>query len=266
MKALATMANLRDTENFCELDSPRFEADHAGNPPRFTGELRVVSWNIKFSRKIDAAIEELRKIPALAGADILLLQEMDEHGVESIASELAYNYIYYPASVHCRTDRKFGNAVLSKWHIAAGRKLQLPHESPRTGEVRIATRAHLDIGGRDLLAYSVHTETFALSSAKRNEQFEALAEDIAGQPHEHVIVGGDFNTIRGKDIEILEKLFAGAGLKRVSTGAEPTIRAAMIGFSFDHIFTRGMANIEKDVWKGTRASDHYPVWQRLSLA
>ncbi len=260
------MADSRARCNFCDVDSPRFAADHAGYPPKFKGEITVVSWNIKFCLKVDTAIAELREVPALHGADILLLQEMDEQGVDAIGSELAYNYIYYPATVHTRTGRNFGNAVLSKWPITCSRKLQLPHRSPRTGEMRIATRAHLDIAGRDLLAYSVHTETFALSSAKRREQFQALAEDIACESHERVLVGGDFNTIRGKDIASLEELFAGLGMKRVSTGAEPTIRAAMIGFSFDHIFTRGLTNIEKDVWKGTRASDHFPVWQRLSLS
>lgn len=260
------MARTKENGNFCDCDSPRYEASHAGDPPAFTGEITVVSWNIKFCLKVGTAIAELQEVPALRGADILLLQEMDEDGVESIGRELKYNYIYYPATVHTRTGRKFGNAVLTKWPVSCSRKLQLPHQSPRTGEMRIATRAHLDVAGHDLLAYSVHTETFALSSAKRQEQFQALAADIAGETHEHVLVGGDFNTVRGKDIARLEEWFAGVGMERVSTGAEPTIRAAMIGFSFDHIFTRGLANIEKDVWKETKASDHYPVWQRLSLS
>lgn len=253
-------------DNFRESDFPRYEGNHADGVPAFRGEITVVSWNIKFCLEVETAIEELRGVPALAGADVLLLQEMDEKGVEAIGRELSYNYVYYPASVHARTGRNFGNAVLSRWPISRSHKLQLPHRSPRTGEMRIATRAHLNVDGRDLLCYSVHTETFALSSAKRVEQFQALATDIAGETHEHVLVAGDFNTIRGKDIAILEDLFASLGMERTSTGAEPTIKAAMIGFSFDHIFTRGLTSIDKRVWKGTNASDHFPVWQRFSIA
>lgn len=254
------------TGNFNETDSPLYAASHAGKPPPFRGELTAVSWNIKFCLEVDTAITELKTVPVLGSADVLLLQEMDENGVESIARELSYNYVYYPASVHSRTGRNFGNAVLSRWTISGSRKLLLPYSSPRTGEKRIATRAHLDVAGRDLLCYSVHTETFALSKAKRVAQFQALATDIAGETHEHVLVGGDFNTVRGKDIAVLEDLFSSLGMERASTGAEPTIRAAMIGFSFDHIFTRGLTSVEKRVWKGTNASDHYPVWQRFSLS
>ncbi len=259
------MARQPDTENFYEPDSPRFAASYAGKPPDFSGEVKVISWNIQFAREIDQAIAELTEVAGIREADILLLQEMDEVGVESIARALNLNYIYYPASVHRRTGRKFGNAVLAKWAISGSRKVLLPHQSPRTGEIRIATRAHLDIAGRDVLAYSVHTETFALSAGKRHAQFQALADDIAGETHEHVLVGGDFNTLKAKDIAGLEEWFAEVGMERASTGAEPTIKAAFLGFSFDHIFTRGMSTLERAVWNGTKASDHFPVWQRLSL-
>lgn len=61
--------------------------------------LRIVSFNIKFGRRIDAAIEVLGT-GNLRGADVLALQEMDEVGVERIARALKLNYVYYPGSIH----------------------------------------------------------------------------------------------------------------------------------------------------------------------
>jgi endonuclease/exonuclease/phosphatase family metal-dependent hydrolase len=254
-----------DTENFREADSPRFEAAYTRLPPEFSGELKVVSWNIMFSQEIDAAITELSSEAELSGADIILLQEMDDKGVNAIAASLEYNYVYFPASVHCRTGRKFGNAVLARWPITGSRKLLLPNASPRTGEIRIATRAHIDINGHDVLTYSVHTETYALAVEKRHEQFRALVDDIEGETNQHVLVGGDFNTLTARNIGRLEQRFARVGLERARLSAKATLKPGMLGISADHIFTRGLKPIESGAWRQTKASDHYPVWQKLSL-
>lgn len=253
------------TRNFHKPHRPGFAANHAHGAYRGGQEFKVLSWNIKFSRRIDAAIMELENRPELGDAAIMLLQEMDETGVESIARALKYNYVYYPASVHHRTNRKFGNAVLSRWPIIASGKVLLPHPSPRTGQIRIAARAVLDMEGRKLLVYSVHTETFALDLASRQEQFQALVTDIRDEGFDHVLVGGDFNTVRQKDIKSLEQCFASAGMDRVSAGIGPTLKSGFMEFSLDHIFTRGLSAAGGGVWKGTSASDHYPIWQSLSF-
>ncbi|HDZ59187.1 MAG TPA: endonuclease/exonuclease/phosphatase family protein, partial [Actinobacteria bacterium] len=122
------MAATVDTENFCKPDGPRYEGSYAGGSARFSGELNVVSWNIKFAREIDTAIAELNETDQLRNADIMLLQEMDDEGVDAIARSLGLNYVYFPASVHCRTGKKFGNAVLARWEISGSAKLLLPHE------------------------------------------------------------------------------------------------------------------------------------------
>lgn len=253
------------TENFCEPDKPRFEGSFAGPAKGFSGRLKAVSWNIMFSEGIETAIEELGGQRDLSGADIILLQEMDEAGVESIAAALGCNYVYYPASVHCRTHRMFGNAVLSLWPIEAAGKLLLPHKSPRTGEVRVATWTHIRVECHDILAYSVHTETYALAKEKRHEQFRALVDDIEAQPHHHVLVGGDFNTLTVGNLNRLEQRFARVGLERAPLDAGATIKPGLLRRSTDHFFTRGLAPGEGGVFRKTKASDHFPVWQWLSL-
>jgi endonuclease/exonuclease/phosphatase family metal-dependent hydrolase len=251
------------SENLQAPDGPRFEGRYAGVQPDFDGELRVVTWNIKFSETVDTAIAELRQVEALRDADVLLLQEMDEVGVESIAQSLAYNYVYYPATVHYRTDRNFGVAILSKWPMSDARKLALPHENPVTGQSRIAARALILAGDREVLTYNVHTETVVLSPKRRNEQIEFVVEDIEREDYAHVIVGSDFNTLTPASISGLDERFGRVGLARVSRGRGPTVKPAALGLTLDHVFARGVSVLERGVWAETKASDHYPVWVRL---
>ena len=258
--------NKDDTENFCDPDSPRFEAAYAEKDTQpFRGDLKVVSWNIMFSQKIEAASDELGNQLDLRDADIILLQEMDDLGVNSIAASLGYNYIYYPASVHCRTGRKFGNAVLSRWPITGTRKLLLPHMSPRTGEVRVAVRAHIKVDCHDILTYSVHTETYALGKEKRHEQFRKLVDDIEGETHQHVLVGGDFNTLTAGNLTRLEQRFARVDLARAPLRSKATVKPGLLRISADHVFTRGMTLVDGGAFSKTRASDHFPLWQRFTL-
>lgn len=254
----------RQIQNYDEPNQPLFEGSYAGRQPELEGDIKVVTWNIKFSEEIEQAIKELMEVPELKEADILLLQEMDEEGVEAIARALEYNYVYFPASVHSRHSRNFGNAILSKWPLANPTKLMLPHENPQNGQRRIATRAETTIGDEELLVYSVHTETAVLGGEKRYEQVQAIVDDIGDDPA-RVLVGGDFNTLTDGEIAELEEQFGSTGLVRVSAGVEPTVEKGGVDFSLDHIFANGGQVLGDGVWTESEASDHFPVWVRLSL-
>jgi endonuclease/exonuclease/phosphatase family metal-dependent hydrolase len=226
--------------------------------------IKVISWNVKFSEAIDTGISELTTVPELQDADIILLQEMDELGAEAIARALSLNYVYYPASIHSHHERNFGNAILSKWPISEPAKIILPFENPKNGQIRTATRAIVTVGDRNILAYSVHTETVWLSPDKRLAQFETLATDIEAQS-DHVIVGGDFNTATQTSLERLDTLFARADLVRASAGAGYTVEKGGWPFAIDHIYAGGLTPVETGVWRNTQASDHYPVWATLQF-
>ena len=74
----------------------------AGDSPRYAGvpnyaavrkcplpcEIRVVSFNVAFARRITEAVELLKSDTELRRADIVLLQEMDPEGAERIAKAL----------------------------------------------------------------------------------------------------------------------------------------------------------------------------------
>lgn len=243
---------------------PRFAANYAGTSPDYTGELKIVTWNIRLGKLIGEAIEELRAAP-LTGADIILMQEMDELGSDAIARELGYNFVYFAACVHCDTKKNFGNAVLSRWPIVSAAKVMFPHLSPRTKENRIATRTVIEVGGRQLLVYGVHTETFHLNRSLRQEQFAALAADIDQQGYPHVLAGGDFNTMRTRDIRDLDVALDAAGMERASAGTGPTARFGFIELRLDHIYSRGTNTLGAGTAATTRASDHLALWVKLAL-
>jgi endonuclease/exonuclease/phosphatase family metal-dependent hydrolase len=219
----------------------------------FDHAIRVVTFNIQYARHIDRAIEALRSHPALRGADIVALQEMDAPGVEAIARALRMNYVYYPISVHPRAGRDFGNAVLSPWPIDDSRKLLLPHLSRVRKQARAAVEARIRIGGQSVQVYSLHLGSpLTTGGGDRRRQAAALLASVRSI-REPVIVAGDLNS-------------HGIGAQFESEGfAWPTkdVGATVHGFSFDHVFVRGLplagavAGVARDV---RDASDHRPVW------
>ena len=250
--------------NYQESDTPLFSGNYADLSPSVPEVLRVITWNVRFSEAIETSIAELTTVPELQNADILLLQEMDELGVEAIARALSLNYVYYPASIHSHHERNFGNAILSKWPISEPAKVILPFENPKNGQIRTATRALVSVGSQKILTYSVHTETVWLSQSKRLAQFETLLADIEDR-YELIIVGGDFNTVTPGSLEALDALFEQAGLVRASEGAGYTVEKGGWRFVMDHIFAGGFLPLENGVWRDTKASDHYPVWATLQF-
>ncbi|RME97572.1 MAG: endonuclease [Chloroflexi bacterium] len=262
---LSISAACQQIENYEAANEPLFAANYAESPPPVANSIRVVTWNIKFAEQIEAAGENLRSVESLQQADVLLLQEMDETGVDTLARTLHLNYVYYPASVHSHHGKNFGNAILSAWPISAPGKILLPHKNPKNGQRRTATRAVVTINGIDVLVYSVHTETFWLDRRKRLGQFEALAQDISPDAPA-VIVGGDFNTATQRSISDLDKIFAQARLNRVSEGAGYTVQSNGLEFALDHVYARGFVPLQTGVYRNTSASDHFPVWVVLNFS
>ncbi len=240
-------------------------ADPAG--PRYAGRfagvdadpaLRIVTFNIKFSREIDRAIELFQKNHDLQNPDIIALQEMNNAGVDRIARALGMSYVYYPAAFHPQGSGDFGNALLVNGTIESDHKLILPHTSRFRHMLREAVSADVIVDGIRLRAYSVHLETpLQISASDRRDQARAILQDAAGYPGP-VVIAGDFNSRN-----VVGDVFGGAGFQWVTRDAGHTISF----FSWDHVFVRGLA-LKAPPRKGivlnnNGASDHLPVWAEL---
>lgn len=255
------MLNRFTMQNYEEFDSPKFEGQYVAKQPQFDGALTAVSYNINFAEFIDEAIEDMSSIRQ---PDVVMLQEMDEAGTDKIAQALAMDYVYYPASIH-KHNKNFGNAVLSRYPILRTQKLILPRRHPANQQMRIATKAKLDVGGTAVCVYCVHTEVYLTSRQYRRDQIEAITDDIS-QAGDHVIVGGDFNTVRRSSIRRLVTYFSKMGFIRASKGVGPTVKKLRVSPSAaDHIFTRGMVVVGAGRQKEINGSDHYPIWVKLTL-
>jgi len=254
-------------EDYTDPTGPRYQGRYAPDAPEFTGILRVVTYNIKLSEKLEQAIQELSHEPELKDADVILLQEMDPAAVEIMGKILKYNYIYYPAALRGWDNKGFGNAVLSRWPILRHQKIVLPYENPIRKMHRNAVLATLQVGDYEILTCSVHTEIATLAQSKRLEQSEALLESIA-QGYPYAIVGGDFNTETQYGVRETERLFRKSGFVCANKGVGPTAKGDPFGildFEFDFIFVRGLEVLECGKVEGAQASDHFPVWTRLKI-
>ena len=242
--------------NYADPAGPRYEGRFAGADA--DPALRIVTFNIKFSREIDRAIELFQKNHDLQNPDIIALQEMNNAGVDRIARALGMSYVYYPAAFHPQGSGDFGNALLVKGTIESDHKLILPHTSRIRHMLREAVVADVVVDGSRLRTYSVHLETpFQISASDRRDQARAILQDAARYPGP-VVIAGDFNSR-----DVVGDVFGGAGFQWVTRDAGHTISF----FSWDHVFVRGLT-LKAPPRKGivlnnNGASDHLPVWAEL---
>lgn len=249
-------------KTYVDPEGPSSSGSFGQTRPARRDTIKIVSFNIRFGEKIDEAMTELEGRTALAAPDIVLLQEMDAAGVEKISRRFGFNYVYFPAAIHRKHNREFGNAVLSPWPVRDGKKIVLPFEQPFSKQKRNAVSAIIEIGDSEVLACSVHAETYWLSTSKRIAQIDSLVRAIPAD-FEFVVVGGDFNMSFTDHMKKAEKKLTDAGFIRASRGVGSTMRigpAGWFGYELDHVFIKGMTVVDAGKEEATSASDHLPIW------
>lgn len=256
MAGACLSAGCAPATNLLSANQPAFLGQYAPTRAPAASPLRVVTFNIKESQQIDRAIAVLQG-DSLRGADVVMLQEMNESGVDRIARALRLNYAYYPAVIHHRTGDYYGPAVLSRWPIERSWKVMLPYGSWDRGMRRTATAAVVRANGLHVMVYAVHLETMVkLSPEKRAEQARAVTEDAKRFPGP-VVIGGDLNDYG------MAACMRHEGFRWLTEWLGPTHTI----FAMDHILTRGLVPVEPGgigvVRQVHGASDHHPVWALL---
>jgi len=250
--------------SYTSADAPLHQGNYAQHTAAVPDSFTLVSYNIQYAEDIDVALAELQNSPRLKQADIILLQEMDPPGTETIARALAMNYVYYPASVNPHHARLFGNAVLSRWLITTAAVSILPHGHPFSGHRRIAVSADLQVGDHSLRVVSVHTATVVTEQDKRIEQARAALDSLT-RDNIPIVIAGDFNTVLQYTRTLLRRLFRQGGYQQARLPAGPTVRSQMgkllgLELILDHIFYRQLDLLSCGVHKEATASDHFPIW------
>jgi endonuclease/exonuclease/phosphatase family metal-dependent hydrolase len=249
-------------KNYKDPEGPKFKGEYGENIEQEMDTITVVSFNIAYGEKIDRAIWEFKNFSNLRRVDIILLQEMDEGGCETLAKTMGYNYVYYPAT--SRDGKNFGNAILSKWPIKEEQKIILPFTYYIKKTARIAVGATIQLGKHEIRTYNVHTATILLSEEKRIGQVDSMVNNIP-QKWQKVIVGGDFNTIGGTSLTAVTQIFSKHGFIHVSENVGSTADFTLLDFALDHIYSKGLKIVDSGKVESSEASDHLPVWARFVL-
>ena len=121
------------------------------------------------------------------------------------------------------------------------------------------------MGGIHILTGSVHLEVNSLAVNKRIDQVRALLSAIPDSI-DHVIIGGDFNTMVQNTIDSVDSMLKNSGYLNATKNIEYTISSMPFGWlklKLDHIYVKGFDEINSGIIKESRASDHYPVWTKL---
>lgn len=251
-------------KNYTETNDPFYAGNFAPAQAQAGGEITVVSYNIRYAENIEQAIRELEELQTNHGLDLLLLQEMDEIGVEQIARALQFNFVYYPAAIEPRFEKNFGNAVLSRWPITSSAKLVLPHKSISSRMFRTATRATIALEDIEILVYSVHAETKFTLPRYRMDQFRAIVADIDADA-DFVIIGGDFNSVTQADVQEIDALYRQEGFAWATRSSGHTVAKYRVQAVADLIFSKGFKILEDGKIEQALASDHLPIWTRLAI-
>lgn len=260
-------------------------AMNAQPPATAEAEIRVIDWNIHKGHRLDRIVNVLRK----HAPDICMLQEVDRHvkrtrGVDisaELGKQLGMHHHFEPAFEELGQaagdqPAEDGQAFLSKTPLRKVRVLRFEHQSAfwmprpylpkwsimqRRKGGRIALIAEIEKAGKRVVLYNLHLESRNVS-IRRAQLAEAIADARRYPPDTRVIFGGDLNSVFHPDHYKVELETAGY----TSCLAEKALRTHVVFGALDWIFVRGpLACPQAGVIRGTKASDHDPVWANISL-
>ena len=242
--------------------------------------VRVLVYNIHAGK--DAAgvdnLERVAEIVRRTGADIALLQEVDQGtrrsgGVDqpALLARLTNLHAAFGSSLDYQGG-KYGVAILSRWPIVSDTLLALPVHPPqeRSGgsrEPRGALRAEIASPQGTVVVINTHLDASADDRWRRQEARTVLAiADAARRGRAHLLIGGDFNstpesgvqdTIRRSGLrDAWRECGAGEGFTYPARGGIKRI---------DYLFlTERTRCLGAEVLE-TEASDHSPLLVTLGL-
>lgn len=243
-----------------------------------TGELRVVTFNVHRETP-EKVIEGITKDPALANADIFILQEVhrvEKDGVPQcspacvLAKQLGYHAIYAPG--HQQGDGSDGVAVVSRIPLRSSEVIPLPFFNVHFNSGRrIALAVTLEHQGTPVTVYAVHLDN-RIGVKDRKKQMLPVLEH-AKQRTTPVIIAGDFNTSpftwitgvipvpTGTQDNRFEELVRAHGFATPVKDSGPTHHH--LWMKLDGIYTRGFDTIDFATAKAKDVSDHLALWATM---
>jgi len=238
-------------------------------------ELKIVSYNIRYraGEDLKRLIKLLKDDPEIGGAHIIGLQEVDRNRkrtgnvntARQLAEALGMRYAWAaPPDTDGDGEEETGVTLLSPFPMTDVRRIVLTHEGPNKRR-RVAVGATLQVGATPLRVYSVHAET-RMPLEKKVEHWGAVLDDLRLHPKVGgAVVLGDFNTIKGKDVRAVRRLFADEGFETPFPDERSTWRTFVIKLKLDWLWLRGLEARSSGIDKEVGLSDHWPLWVTVRL-
>jgi endonuclease/exonuclease/phosphatase family metal-dependent hydrolase len=174
-------------------------------------------------------------------------------------------YLDFEEHISAREPGETGLAFLSRWPLAAARRVELPW-SECAWRPRLALAATLALGAeRHLHLFNSHIDPHA-GVAEQLAQHEAILDDADGieAAGDAVVLLGDFNTLTPRARTAMRELLEARGYQTPLPTKLPTWRAGLYRLHADWIFVRGAARVTRwGVARPLSVSDHWPVWVEI---
>lgn len=235
-----------------------------------TERFRVATYNVHgcvgrgglMPERVAQVIEQL-------GCEIVALQEVDVGRPRSgtvdqltaIARHLGYRAVFGPA---WESDERgaYGNALLTRWHIAESATHALPEHAGLRCEPRSLMQTRVQAPFGDVLVWNTHLGVRAHERASQaSALFEKVKEALVTEPAPLVVVG-DFNA--GPSSAIVRRLATVLVDPRRHLGARAkTFPSSWPLLALDHVLVGAPLYVEDVVVARTPlaalASDHLPL-------
>jgi endonuclease/exonuclease/phosphatase family metal-dependent hydrolase len=245
--------------------------------------LRIVTFNVHFGKDPIAIAGAINKNKNLHSADIILLQEIENHEAEKeprvkiLAEELEMHYVYAPARMLRNEKGTHGLAVLSRFPISDVEIIPLNfYRLLWSSRQRIAMRVNIDIEGSILKVFNIHLDTL-LNANERLDQMKPVIDRIIADNGGPTVIGGDFNTLPvhffkralpaflRDQRKTVDEFFLKQGFKAQVEELGSTLSRGYIKFKLDAIYIRGAEALRYGIEQEVRISDHKPLWADISL-
>jgi endonuclease/exonuclease/phosphatase family metal-dependent hydrolase len=101
---------------------------------------------------------------------------------------------------------------------------------------------------------------------KKIGHWRTVLEDLKRFPEVRgVIILGDFNTLKQKDVKAARKLFTDAGFTTPFADDRTTWKTFIVELKLDWLWLRGLDSTGFGIDKSIDLSDHWPLWAKVKV-
>jgi endonuclease/exonuclease/phosphatase family metal-dependent hydrolase len=230
-------------------------------------QLKVASYNIRKAVGLDWRRRPTRVLDVLneIDADVVALQEVDRRfgsRLSALDPELIERHTDYRAIRFSERPQSLGyhgNVILARsaTRVIDAQPMILPHLEPRGAAV-----ADLEIGNRKLRVVGMH---LGLTRKWRQLQTETIVRELrALEANLPTVLMGDLN-----EPNLASGVLRAFEQRHTIAACGPSFHASMPVFTLDRIIVTediviGEAGVHRSALS-REASDHLPIWARLTL-